>query len=61
MFLRLQRAIEEERYRDAAHIRDHAGAGLVSIAKTLQSVIFLLVHYMVATTNCLIFTTCHLS
>jgi hypothetical protein len=29
----LQRAIEEERYVDAADIRDHAGAGLVNFGK----------------------------
>lgn len=27
----LQRAVKEERYRDAAFVRDYAGAGLVSL------------------------------
>lgn len=41
----MQSAIEEERYMDATYIRDHAGAGLVSIAKFL--LMFLLYRYII--------------
>lgn len=35
----MQRAIEEERYLDAAFIRDYAGAGLVRTPKMLRNII----------------------
>jgi hypothetical protein len=39
-------AIDEERYKDAAYIRDHAGAGLVSTMEFLDIVCPLLSKFL---------------